>query len=166
MMSKEKSKQQKQIVLQLIRDFCAKKLNDDYFQLGEKLTEKLGRKRSYPLASGKPEIWAAAIMHALGSINFMFDRSSEPHLSVSELNEFFGTKQATVTNKSKTIRQMFKLSYWDSDFSLQAVAAQNPLNNLVMVDDLMVPLDSLPEEYQAMVREVRAEGRDITFRTQ
>jgi hypothetical protein len=41
----------------------------------------------------------------------------------------------------------------------------NPFNNLVMVDDLIVPLDSLPKELQNTVRQARAEGKDISFRT-
>ena len=41
----------------------------------------------------------------------------------------------------------------------------NPLNNLVMVDDMIYPLDTLPEELQILVRQAKAEGREISFRT-
>jgi hypothetical protein len=34
-----------------------------------------------------------------------------------------------------------------------------------MVDGLIVPLDTLPEQYQDMVRQARAEGKDISFST-
>jgi hypothetical protein len=32
---------------------------------------------SFPFLSGRMEIWAAAIIHALGSINFLFDPSKK-----------------------------------------------------------------------------------------
>ncbi len=38
----------------------------------------------------------------------------------------------------------------------------NPFNNLVMVDDMLVPLDALPNDMQNMVKEIRADGGDIT----
>jgi hypothetical protein len=34
-----------------------------------------------------------------------------------------------------------------------------------MVDGLIVPLDTLPEQYQQAVRQARAEGKDISFTT-
>ena len=39
----------------------------------------------------------------------------------------------------------------------------NPFKNLVMVDGFIVPLNTLPIEYQQVVRQARAEGKDITF---
>jgi hypothetical protein len=41
----------------------------------------------------------------------------------------------------------------------------NPFANLVMVDGLVVPLGTLPEQYQIAVRQARAEGKDISFTT-
>ena len=32
-----------------------------------------------------------------------------------------------------------------------------------MVNGFMMPISSLPEEYQALARQARAEGRDISF---
>jgi hypothetical protein len=34
-----------------------------------------------------------------------------------------------------------------------------------MVDGLIVPLNTLPEKYQEMVKTARAEGKDISFNT-
>jgi hypothetical protein len=35
----------------------------------------MSRKRNVPFLSGRMEIWTAAVIHALGSINFLFDTS-------------------------------------------------------------------------------------------
>lgn len=135
------------------------------FELAERLTQKLGRKRNVPFITGKPEIWAAAIIHALGSINFLFDKSFEPYVSVDELNDFFGTKKSTTGNKSKLIRDLLKLSHWDKEFSTKRMNNSNPFANMVMVDGLIVPVSALPEQYQQAVKEAREKGFDLSFRT-
>jgi len=164
-MDKQKIKERQEKILDLVREFCAKKLNEDYFKLAERLTQKLGRKRTNPLSTGKTEVWAAGIIHALGTINFLFDKSFEPFVSVDEINDYFNTNKSTTGNKSRQIREMFKLDRWNNEFSTQNMIENNPLNNMVVVDGMIVPLDSLPEEYQDVVRQARAEGKDISFTT-
>ena len=39
----------------------------------------------------------------------------------------------------------------------------DPFSDLVMVDDLMLPLNSLPEYMQTIVKEARAQGKEIAF---
>jgi hypothetical protein len=162
---KEDKEEKSKLILDLVREFCAKKLDDEYFELAEKLLQKLLRKRSKPLNSGQPRIWAAATIHALGTINFLFDKSFAPYVSVQDLNNHFGTSKTTVAAKSKQIREMLNLEHWDHEFSTKRMIDGNPFNNLVMVDGLILPLSSLPEELQAAVRQARAEGKDITFST-
>lgn len=41
----------------------------------------------------------------------------------------------------------------------------NPYSNLVMIDGFVVPISSLPEEYQEIARQVVAEGGKISFST-
>lgn len=159
-------KERENKLLELTGGFCTQKLDVEYFQLSEKLIKKLGRKRNVPFESGKIEIWSAGIIHALGSINFLFDKSSEPHVTVHEINDYFGTKQSTVTGKSKQIRDLLKLSYFDNDFSIGKMRKSNPLENMVMVDGFIVPLESIPDDFQKMVKQARKEGREIEFTTQ
>lgn len=164
-MEKQKIKERREKIMDLVRDFCAKNLDEDYLELAVRLTQKLGRKRTNPLSTGKPEIWAAGIIHALGTINFLFDKSFEPFVTVDEINDYFNTKKSTVGNKSRQIREMFKLDRWNNEFSTQVMLENNPLNNMVVVDGMIVPIDSLPEEYQDVVRQARAKGKDISFTT-
>jgi len=125
-------------ILELLRAFSSAKLNDEYFELAEKLLAKLGRKRHVPFETGKVEIWAAAIIHALGMINFLFDRSQTPHVTVREIHEFFGTKESTVGNKSKEIRDMLKLRQWDDEFGTRKMQRQNPYRRLMVLSNGMI----------------------------
>src|SRR5665647_2419399 len=103
-MDKQQIQERQQLIIDLIGEFCAKKLNEEYFELSKRLMQKLGRKRNVPFETGKPEIWAAAVIHALGTINFLFDKSFEPYVSIDDINAFFATSKSTTGNKSKQIR--------------------------------------------------------------
>jgi len=71
-MNKEDRKIKEQKLIDLTGEFCEKYLDDEYAGLCEKLIKKLGRKREVPFVTGKIEIWAAAVIHAIGFINFLF----------------------------------------------------------------------------------------------
>lgn len=129
---KEKLKMREDEIASMVVNFCKERLDEDYEQLCEKMVRKLGRKRTKPLASGRTEIWAAAVVYAVGSLNFLFDKSFEPYVSSNDINEYFGTSNSTVAQKARTIRQLLKLSqYWDKDFSTKHMQENNPFNMLM-----------------------------------
>ncbi|MEM7575706.1 MAG: DUF6398 domain-containing protein, partial [Bacteroidota bacterium] len=109
-MSKEKLKEKVDKITRLATSFCAQKLNEEYFELVEKVIGKLSRKRPSPLLRGKEEIWAAGVVHAIGHVNFLYDNSFEPYITFDELNEYFGTKKSSMGNKAAEIRKMFKMN--------------------------------------------------------
>jgi hypothetical protein len=124
-------------ILNLIKNFCTQKLDDEYFQLSVKLLDKLGRKRDVPFMSGKIELWAAATIHALGTINFLFDKSFEPFVTIDEINDFFGTNKSTTGSKSKTIRDLLKLGYYNDEFSTAHMNENNPFNDMKMLNGII-----------------------------
>jgi len=165
-MSKEKLKERTERIKALATGFCAEKLDEEYFELAEKVVGKLSRKRPSPLLRGKEEIWAAGVIHAIGHINFLFDKSFEPYVSSDELNEYFGTKKSSVSNKAAEIRKMFKMNRLTNfDFMTGNRKNEHPIYNMVMVNGFMMPITALPEEYQQMVKEARERGEDIQFHT-
>jgi hypothetical protein len=130
---KEKLKMREDEIATMAMKFCKEKLDEDYEQLCEKMVRKLGRKRTKPLATGRLEIWAAAVVYTIGAMNFLFDKSFEHYVPSSEINEYFGTSSSTVAQKSRAIRDMLKLSqYWDKDFSTKHSQENNPFNRLTM----------------------------------
>lgn len=165
-MDKKEIKERENKLLELTGIFCSQKLDDDYFQLSEKLIKKMGRKKDVPFKRGKLEIWAAAVIYTIGSINFLFDKSFEPYMTAQQISDYFGTKNSTVSNKARQIREMFKLTMFDNEFATEHMNETNPFNDLVMVDGLIAPLSSIPENLQELVKKERAEGRDIEFTTE
>jgi hypothetical protein len=144
--------------------FCEEKLNDDYAELVKKLIGKLSRKRPSPLLRGKEEIWAASIVHAIGFVNFLYDRSSKPYVTFNELNDYFGTKQTTVTSKAAEIRTMFKMErIFGFEYMTERSKESNPLYDTVMVNGMLLPISLLPAEHQQMVRAIKAKGGKINL---
>jgi len=142
-----------QKLIEMTTGFCDEYLDEDYKQLCEKLIRKMSRKRNVPFLSGRIEIWAAAIVYALGSINFLFDQSFEPYASGDDICNYFGTSKSTTSQKAKVIRDMFKLGYWDREFSTSHMMQSSPFPNLVMVNGLIVDKRSLPPEIQELIRQ-------------
>jgi hypothetical protein len=165
-MTKQEIKELEEKLIELTQVFCDQKLDSDYKHLCEKLIRKLGRKRDVPFQRGKIEIWAAAIIYALGSINFLFDKSFKPYVTADQISEYFDTKNSTVSNKAREIKDMLNLWHFSPEFSTKKMIEDNPFNNLVMVDGFIVLLDTLPPILQKRVKEVREKGGDIEFTTE
>ena len=166
-MSKEKLKEQVFKITELTTSFCRQKLNDQYFELVEKVIGKLSRKRPSPLIKGKEEIWAAGVVHAIGQVNFLYDKSFEPIITFDELNEYFATKKSSVGNRAAEIRKMLKMDGSSKfDFMTDYIKENDPLYNMVMVDGFIVPISSIPEEYQKTVKDARQRGEKIQFWTE
>lgn len=135
-------------IVALTEPFCHQYLNDEYATLCRALAAALARKRPSPLMRGKPEIWACGIIYALGTINFLFDRSQTPHMRADELCATFGVGQSSGANKAKLIRDMFGMFQLDPRWSLPSLVDQNPLVWLLEVNGLIVDVRHMPREVQ------------------
>lgn len=132
-MDKQQLKEREARVIELAIAFCKEHFDEECAELCTKLVQKLGRKRSCPLQSGRVEIWAAASVYTICSINFMFSKSSRLNTSSAEIAEHFGSSSSTIAQKSRIIKDLLKISnVFDPDFSLNEIADNNPLNHLVI----------------------------------
>ena len=137
-------------IVALTDTFCRQRLNDEYATLCRELAAALARKRPSPIARGKPESWACAIVYALGTVNFLFDRSQTPHMRADELCAAFGVSKSGGANKAKLIRDMFDMIQFDPRWCLPSQIDQNPMAWLIQVNGLIVDARSLPREVQEL----------------
>jgi hypothetical protein len=135
----EKEKQ----LTKMVRGFCGKYLDDEYSDLCVALVQKLSRKRNVPFVTGKMEIWAAAIVHAIGTINFLFDKNTKPYASPKDICDYFKTSQSTTGQKSAMIRNMLKLQHWDPTFSTEHMLEHSPYAQMALVNGFLVPVSNL-----------------------
>jgi len=133
---------------------CQQHLTDEYADLARGMTAALCRKRPSPLTHGNLNTWACAVVHALGSANFLFDRAQTPHLTAPELAQLFGVSKSTVAAKASAITRLFRISLFDPHWTLPSRMADNPLTWLVEIDGFIVDARSLPLTLQhAAVRQ-------------
>ena len=123
-------------------------LNADYAALSRKLAAKLARKRPSPIVRGKPEIWACGIVYALGTVNFLFDKSQSPHMRADELCAAFGVSQSSGSNKAKLIRELFDMYQMDPNWCLPSLVDQNPLIWMLEVNGFIMDVRHAPREVQ------------------
>ena len=78
-------------------EFCHEHLNEEYRELAQDMAAALCRKRPSPLSSGQPRTWACGIIHTLGQINFLSDRSTQPYMTMADVSSAFGVGQSTAS---------------------------------------------------------------------
>lgn len=122
-------------LVKMTSEYCKDELDIEYTELCEKMIEKMARKRQVPFVSGKIEIWAASIVYAIGSVNFLFDKSFTPYATGEDIANYFNVSKSTIGQKAKKIREMFKINYWDNEFSTKRMLKSNPLANLRMTKE-------------------------------
>ena len=135
-------------IIQITDEVCAKLLDAEYADLARRATAKLARKRPSPLVSGRRGTWAAAVVYALGQINFLFDASSEPYLTADELSAAFGVAKSTMGSKAKQVRDLLKMSQFSTEFMRADLIAENPMVWFIEVDGLVMDSRTLPIDYQ------------------
>jgi hypothetical protein len=127
---------------------CCEHLDEEYAMLARKMAAALARKRPSPLERGRADVWAAAIVYALGNVNFLFDKSQVPHLRADELAGLFGVSQKTAANKARQVRESLKIRPVDPKWWRPSRMDKNPLAWLVVINGLVVDARNLPREIQ------------------
>ncbi|MFH1982402.1 MAG: DUF6398 domain-containing protein [Pseudomonadota bacterium] len=96
--------------------FGGKRLHEIYTAYCLRLCDTIAGTEGLNLHRGRPEIWSAAIVHAIAQLNFLLDPETPNHLTVGELASWFGVKKQTMSNKSSLIRDTVELFHDDARF--------------------------------------------------
>ncbi|MHB8766443.1 MAG: DUF6398 domain-containing protein [Deferrisomatales bacterium] len=135
-------------VASLTDRFSAERLNPEYAVLCRAMAAALARKRPSPLSRGKPEVWAAGVVSAVGHVNFLSDRSTTPHVGPRELAAGFGVAESTAQTKGKQIRDLLRVGVMDPRWTLPSRLERNPMAWMVQVNGLIVDARALPRPLQ------------------
>lgn len=140
-------------VVALTDAFSRDHLTDEYRDLARAMTAALSRKRPSPLASGQPRTWACGIIYALGQLNFLSDKTSQPHMTMAEICTAFGVGQSTASAKARIILTALHANRMDPTWMLRSNVDQNPLIWLVEVNGVLVDARDMPREVQVIAYE-------------
>src|SRR5512132_1143707 len=125
-------------IVTLTDAFCRAHLDKEYAQLARHATAALCRKRPSPLATGNLKTWACGIVYALGSANFLFDKSQQPTMRTTDLCAGFGVSESTGSEKAKVVRDALGMGQMDPQGYRPSKMEDNPLVWTIMVDGFVV----------------------------
>jgi hypothetical protein len=140
-------------IVALTDAFCRAHLDEEYAQLARQATAALCRKRPSPLATGHPKTWACGIVYALGSANFLFDKSQTPTMRAADLCAGFGVSQSTGSAKAKVVRDALDMSQMDPQWYRPSKMEDNPLAWMIMVDGFVVDVRRMSRAVQEVAYE-------------
>ena len=136
-MEKQLLKEREEKIIKLAVAFCEEHLDEECAELCTKLVQKLGSKRPCPFQSGKVEIWAAASVYTICSINLLFDRRKTLSLSSSDICDYFGVSHSTITRKMREIKEQLKIDpVFNIEFKLKGIHQSNLPDGLRKIVDL------------------------------
>lgn len=141
-------KEKYEAIVEILNSFCEKKLNSEYYELSCDLCAALSRKRPSPLLRGKANTWACGIIHALGTVNFLFDPEQSPHITPEELYASFGITSSTALSKSKLIRDIFNMIPFEPDWTIPSNLEDNPFVWTILLDGVAIDVRKAPKEIQ------------------
>ena len=142
-----------QNIVQLTNNYSEENLNEEYAQFIRYAVAALCRKRPSPLEKGKESSWACGITHAIGSVNFVFDKSQTPWITARELYKKFGVGESTGQSKSRVVRDLLKIHQFDPNWTLPSRLDDSPMSWMLSVNGMMVDIRTMPREVQEIALE-------------
>lgn len=104
---------------------CKTRLNDEYLELCLRLLRDACL-AGLAVGSGKPEAWAAGLVHAVGRVNFLFDPAMNPHLPAKEIPILFSISTGTMQNRSNLLCDEFDLGPWSIRYMTEEMRQKTP----------------------------------------
>src|ERR1700680_240039 len=113
-------------IVGLIDSICDRYLNTEYQDLAHAMTAAPCRKRPSPLASGQPRTWACGIIYALGQLNFLSDKATNPYMAMSDVCAAFGVGQSTASAKARVVSDALHTHRLDPTWMLPSLGDKKP----------------------------------------
>ncbi|MCF6200490.1 MAG: DUF6398 domain-containing protein, partial [Hyphomicrobiaceae bacterium] len=129
-------------------EFCQQHLHEDYAELARYAIAALSRKRPSPLRSGRPNTWVCGVIYALGQVNFLFDKDSNPHMSAADLCAHFNIATSTGSAKVRQINKALGMDRFDFTWALPEVIDRFTMYWMIQVNGLLVDARNMPREVQ------------------
>lgn len=115
-------------IFEKIRVFSNQYLNEQYEKICIKALHDLGMNHEDSLKKGKSSSWAAGVVHAIGTVNNLFDVKEEPYIKALDLYKEFGVSNSTGSMKSKEVRNLLNITKDDERWLVKSEDKNDNLN--------------------------------------
>jgi len=133
-------------ILTLVTNYCQKYLDKEYTDICSKVFHDLLEENPAVFNRGQEGIWVAAIVWAVGSVNFLGDKSFEPYASLADVCIYFNANKSSVGQKSAKIRKQLNIDRFNPDYQT-TTQVSDFLNSLVMTPEgFIVPVDMFEDD--------------------
>ena len=112
-------------VIEKINSFSNEYLNEEYKNICIEATKLLFLNNETIVKKGKRFSWAAGIVHAIGSVNGLFDSKEEPYIKALDLYKEFGVSSSTGSSKSKEVKSLLEISEDNSKWVISKADKKN-----------------------------------------
>jgi len=130
----------------LTDEFCIQHLDEAHAELCRKMAAALGRKRPPPIGRGKPEGWACGIVLAVGSQNFLFDKTTEPYVRAADIAAHFGVALSSGNSRARLVREALDIKPLDAEWNLTSVLKDLSVQNLIAMGVIQLPEGEWPDQ--------------------
>lgn len=131
-------------ITSLTDEFCAQHLDEAHAELCRKMAAALGRKRPSPIGRGRPEGWACGIVLAVGSQNFLFDKTTEPCVRAADIAAHFGVALSTGDGRARVVREALDIKPLDAEWNLKSVLGNLSVPKLIEMGVIRLPEGEWP----------------------
>ncbi|BCZ48008.1 hypothetical protein psyc5s11_40750 [Clostridium gelidum] len=142
-------------IIDKIKSFSSEYLSDEYKNICIGAAETLFLNNEEQLKKGKSLSWAAGIVHAIGTINNLFDSKEEPYIKATDLYKAFGVSGSTGSTKSKEVQKLLDLSKENKQWILDNDKnIKNSINNrLEEKQEVTVTLDDISKSSEKIEKQ-------------
>ena len=92
--------------------------------------------------------FATGLVHAIGMVNFLFDKTQSPHSKASDIYSYFGVSSQTGQAHSKKIRDLLRIGTFDPKWILPSQLDNSPMAWMLEVNGFMLDIRTMPLEIQ------------------
>lgn len=92
-------------IKELIEEFGSRHFTPEYITFAFNLCDKISITPGLDILRGQKSIWAAAIVHLIARLNFLFDAGAEVVLTPALICTHFKTNKSTVGNRASQIQK-------------------------------------------------------------
>ena len=131
-------------IIETIKSFSNEYLNEEYMKICVLAAKTLCLNNEEQLKKGKSFSWAAGIVHAIGSMNNLFDSKEEPYIKATDLYKAFNVSSSTGSSKSKEVKNLLDLSKENKQWIISNNTVESSNNNVIEAqDEAAVTADNL-----------------------
>lgn len=141
-------------IKEILNDFCDSYLNEDYKVISNRLCEAIIEKDESLLIRGKSTAWACGIIHAIGSVNNLFNKDNDIYIKAKDLYENLQVSSSTGLNRSKQIQSLMNMSEEDNTTSAWRITKEENKEKLQEEEEIQKEeIDENFEKAQALIKE-------------